>query len=124
MEVEFSALPQFRRQIVVPDEGYTRAECCIAEYVVWMFVGVDNVSHRLAGDAVNGSAQCIADRDAAAGVHDRDCIVPDDDAEIRNVSGVSWGGHGNLAEMDEVAGRHLFGCQYGRLFAFGRARRR
>jgi hypothetical protein len=74
-------------------------ECRIAEDVVGMFVGVDDIADRLAGDPTNRGKQCPTYFYAATGVDNRNRIASDDDAKIRDITAIARLCERDLSEM-------------------------
>ena len=93
---------------MVTDKGYTTIECRIAENMVGMLMGVDNIPHRLVGYRSDLGQQRLANRHGAAGVDNRDSILSNDDPNVGDVARILWVRQRNLTEMGVIAVGYAF----------------
>ena len=84
----------------------------IAEDMIGMTVGVDDIADRLVGARADRRKQPLAFTHAAAGIDHSDRVVADDEADIGNVAFVLARHQRGLALMHEHAGRDLADRQH------------
>ena len=107
-EIALGARRERARQLGVSDEcRFFGLEGDVAEHVVGMHVGVDDVLDRQLGARTDGGEQLLADARAAAGVDDGDAIAADDEARVRGVAGVARREDLVAPLMHEDAGRNF-----------------
>ena len=71
----------------MPDEGgLLRLEGDVAEHVVGMHVGVDDILDRQRRARADGGEKTRADARAAAGIDHGDAVAPDDEAGVGDVA--------------------------------------
>ncbi len=88
------------------DEGRSEPlEGRVAENVIRVLVGVDDIEDRLLRAGADGGEESLADRHAAAGVDDSDALVADNEADIGDVAEVLFGHERDFALMNEHARR-------------------
>ncbi len=69
------------------DKSHARCdEGGIAEDMIGMFVGIDDITDRLRSDGLDRLFQPLADDQRAAGIDDCDAIIADDEADIGNIA--------------------------------------
>ncbi len=104
LEVEWAAHRQGSRQIVVADEGRPDpVESGVAEDVIGMLMGIDDIEDGFIRVGADGGEQPFADRHAAAGVDDRHALVADHKADIGDIAKVLFAHQGDFAGVDEDA---------------------
>ena len=92
----------------MPDEVRRRiGECRIAEHVIDVHVGVDDVTHRQRGVRGDRAAQCASDTHRAAGIDDRDAATSDDEPDVGDVVVTLRFERQRLAVVHEVPGCDL-----------------
>ena len=125
LEIEFAAHRQGSRQIVVADKGRPDpVESGVAEDVIRMLMGVDDIEDGLIRLGADGGEQPLADRHAAAGVDDGHALVADHEADIGDIAQILFAHQGDFAGMDEHARRDFLDCQRRESLAAQRAWRR
>ncbi len=89
-EVALGARRQRARKLRVADERRVLAlKRDVAEHVVGMHVGVDDVLDRQLGARPDGRQKLRADPRAAARIDDGDAVAADDESGVRGVAGVA-----------------------------------
>ena len=87
LEIEFAAHRQGSRQIVMAHERRADpVESRVAEDVIRMLVGIDDIEDRLIGARADGGQQPLADRHAAPSVDDGNSLIADHEADIGDVA--------------------------------------
>src|SRR5579883_856837 len=82
IEIVWPALRERPWQVDVTDKDRARCECCIAEHVIRMSVGIDDVFDGLMRHVTDGGQELAPLPHAAAGVNDRDRVVTDHKTDV------------------------------------------
>ena len=90
----------------IPDEGG------VAEDVVRMAMGVDDVADRLVGPGTNGREQLLSLTYAAPGIDDRNRALADDETDIGDRAVVLARHQRGLADVHEDTGRDFVNRQW------------
>lgn len=65
--------------------GLILSKCRMAERMVWMHMGCDDIANRKIRNFLNGVPKLVSERCRAAGVDDRNRLVADDPPDIRDM---------------------------------------
>ena len=110
---------------MVADKGRSDpVESGVAEDVIRMLMGIDDIEDGLIRLGADGGEQPLADRHAAASVDDGHALVADHKADIGDIAQVLFAHQGDFAGMDEHARRDFLDGQRGQSFAAQGAWRR
>ena len=111
-EIMRPALRQRLRQLAVADmDDAVAGKSSVAEDMIGMAVGGDDIAHRKSGALADGRAQLPTDAHAATAVDHRHGIAPDDESEIGDVAGIGFVHQGDPARMHENARGDLIDSQ-------------